>query len=94
MKKSLGFIGLGIMGRPMAKNLLKSGFLLTVFSRSKGPVADLVKEGAFSAESPRDVAAQHPLDARGDREVRRVPAGPRLIPAADIHQGASGPFRL
>ena len=56
MKRKLGFIGLGIMGRPMAKNLLKAGFSLTVFSRSKGPVEELVKEGALSAGSPKDVA--------------------------------------
>ncbi len=56
MKRKLGFIGLGIMGRPMAKNLLKAGFSLTVFNRSKGPVEELVKEGAFSAGSPKDVA--------------------------------------
>ena len=56
MKKKLGFIGLGIMGRPMAKNLLKAGFSLTVFNRSKGPAEELVKEGALSAGSPKDVA--------------------------------------
>jgi len=56
MKKTVGFIGLGIMGKPMAKNLLKAGFPLVVFSRSKGPVEELVKEGALSAGSPREVA--------------------------------------
>jgi 2-hydroxy-3-oxopropionate reductase len=56
MKKRVGFIGLGIMGKPMAKNLLKAGFPLVVFSRSKGPVAELVKEGALSADSSKGVA--------------------------------------
>jgi len=56
MKKRVGFIGLGIMGRPMAKNLLKAGFPLVVFSRSKGSVAELVKEGALSADSSKGVA--------------------------------------
>jgi 2-hydroxy-3-oxopropionate reductase len=56
MKRTVGFIGLGIMGRPMAKNLLRAGFPLLVFSRSKGPVEDLVKEGALSADSPKGVA--------------------------------------
>ena len=45
MKRKVGFIGLGIMGKPMAKNLIKAGFPLIVFSRSIGPVEELVKEG-------------------------------------------------
>ncbi|MGQ9508947.1 MAG: 2-hydroxy-3-oxopropionate reductase [Thermodesulfobacteriota bacterium] len=56
MKRKLGFIGLGIMGKPMAKNLLRAGFELTVFSRSKPPVEELVREGASSAQSPKAVA--------------------------------------
>jgi 2-hydroxy-3-oxopropionate reductase len=58
MAQSVGFIGLGIMGRPMAKNLLKSGYSLTVHSRSLGPVQELVGLGAKSAPSPREVASQ------------------------------------
>lgn len=52
----IGFIGLGIMGRPMSKNLLKAGHALVVHSRSPGPVAELVAAGATAAASPRDVA--------------------------------------
>jgi 2-hydroxy-3-oxopropionate reductase len=58
MQERIGFIGLGLMGRPMAANLLKAGFPLTVHSRSRGPVDDLVALGATAAASPRDVAAQ------------------------------------
>ena len=58
MAQVTGFIGLGIMGRPMAKNLLKAGFPLVVHSRSRGPVDELVQAGAKAATSPRDVAAQ------------------------------------
>jgi 2-hydroxy-3-oxopropionate reductase len=58
MAQSIGFIGLGIMGRPMARNLLKSGYPLTVHSRSQGPVHELVGLGAKSAPSPREVASQ------------------------------------
>src|SRR3989449_9762956 len=58
MAQVIGFIGLGIMGRPMAKNLLKAGFPLVVHSRSRGPVDELVQAGAKAATSPRDVAAQ------------------------------------
>ncbi len=58
MAQVIGFIGLGIMGRPMAKNLLKAGYPLVVHSRSRGPVDDVVGAGAKAATSPRDVAAQ------------------------------------
>ena len=58
MAQTIGFIGLGIMGRPMAKNLIKAGYPLVVHSRSRGPVDDLVKAGAKSASSPKDVASQ------------------------------------
>jgi len=57
MPQVIGFIGLGIMGRPMARNLLKAGHSLVVHSRSRGPVDELVKAGAKAAGSPKDVAA-------------------------------------
>ena len=56
MKKKVGFIGLGIMGRPMAKNLLKAGYSLVVFDLNKEPVEDLVRSGASAGSSSRDVA--------------------------------------
>ena len=58
MAQTIGFIGLGIMGRPMAKNLLKAGYSLVVHSRSQGPVQELVSAGAKAAGSPKDVAGQ------------------------------------
>jgi len=58
MAQLVGFIGLGIMGRPMAKNLLKAGYPLVVHSRSRGPVDELVGAGAKAASSPREVASQ------------------------------------
>lgn len=54
----VGFIGLGIMGRPMAKNLVKAGYDLTVFDFNKDAVADLVSCGAKGAESGKEVAEQ------------------------------------
>lgn len=54
--KRVGFIGLGIMGRPMARNLLRAGFELTVWNRSRPGVEALVAEGATEAANPRDVA--------------------------------------
>jgi len=58
MAQTIGFTGLGIMGRPMAKNLIKAGYPLVVHSRSRGPVDELVKAGAKAASSPKDVASQ------------------------------------
>jgi 2-hydroxy-3-oxopropionate reductase len=55
MKKSIGFIGLGIMGRPMSLNLLKAGYRLTVCDINKDAVKKLVEAGAESAESPKEV---------------------------------------
>ncbi|MDK2968566.1 MULTISPECIES: 2-hydroxy-3-oxopropionate reductase [Lacrimispora] len=54
----IGFIGLGIMGRPMAKNLLKAGHELVVFDFNKEAVADVVSCGAVSAETGKDLASQ------------------------------------
>jgi 2-hydroxy-3-oxopropionate reductase len=53
----IGFIGLGLMGKPMALNLLKQGFSLTVHNRSRAPVDALVAAGAAAASSPAEVAA-------------------------------------
>ncbi|OQA01729.1 MAG: 2-hydroxy-3-oxopropionate reductase [Planctomycetes bacterium ADurb.Bin401] len=52
MVKNLAFIGMGIMGRPMALNLLKAGFALTVHSRTKSKAQDVLEAGALWAESP------------------------------------------
>ena len=54
---SIGFIGIGIMGRPMAKNLIKAGYALTVYDKYSN-VDDLVALGAKKASSNKDVAAQ------------------------------------
>ncbi len=58
MTETVGFIGLGIMGKPMAKNLLKAGYPLVVHNRSQGAVQDLAGLGAKPAASPREVAGQ------------------------------------
>jgi len=52
----VGFIGLGVMGKSMACNLLKAGFPLTVHNRSQGKVEELVREGARDGGSPAGVA--------------------------------------
>ncbi|MFQ5941935.1 MAG: NAD(P)-dependent oxidoreductase [Anaerolineales bacterium] len=56
MVRRIGYIGLGLMGKPIALNLLKSGFELTVHNRSREAVEDLVSLGASQAQSPREVA--------------------------------------
>ena len=56
--KKIGFIGLGIMGKPMAKNLLKAGYELVVYDINQDAVNEVVAAGAKSAPTSKDVAAQ------------------------------------
>jgi 3-hydroxyisobutyrate dehydrogenase len=56
MDKRIGFIGLGIMGRPMARNLLKAGYPLTVYSRGRSAVEAFMADGATGARSSQEVA--------------------------------------
>jgi 3-hydroxyisobutyrate dehydrogenase len=58
MSEKIGFIGLGIMGQGMARNLLKAGFSLTVWNRTPARMEPLVELGAKSSNSPADLAAQ------------------------------------
>jgi 2-hydroxy-3-oxopropionate reductase len=68
--QKVGFVGLGIMGKPMARNLLKAGLSLAVASRSAPPVDELVSEGASRADSPRACAE------RRDAIVTMLPDSP------------------
>ncbi|NMB58636.1 MAG: NAD-binding protein [Chloroflexi bacterium] len=52
----VGYIGLGLMGKSMARNILKAGFPVVVHNRSKAAVEELVSEGASAANSPAEVA--------------------------------------
>jgi 2-hydroxy-3-oxopropionate reductase len=54
----IGYIGLGLMGKSIARNILKAGFPLVVHNRSQAAVNELVAEGAVRADSPADVASQ------------------------------------
>lgn len=67
---TIGFIGLGIMGKPMARNLLKAGYSLVVHSRSRPPVDELAKEGAQTAGNSEEVAA------RADVLITMLPNSP------------------
>jgi 3-hydroxyisobutyrate dehydrogenase len=61
MLKKVGFIGLGIMGMPMARNLLKAGFAVVAYNRTKSKAEQLAKEGAKKADSPRELAMECPV---------------------------------
>jgi len=54
----IGFIGLGIMGKPMSKNLLKAGYELVVMDRNQQAVAEVVAAGAKAVATPKEVAQQ------------------------------------
>ena len=73
----IGFIGLGIMGRPMALNLIKAGYDLTVYNRTAARCRPLVEAGAAQARSPGERANQRRLQQQvaGDHHVGllRVP---------------------
>jgi 2-hydroxy-3-oxopropionate reductase len=68
----IGFIGLGIMGKPMSRNLLKAGYSLVVYDIFPGPVAELTAAGAERGESCADTAA------RSDVIVTMLPDGPEV----------------
>jgi len=57
MAQTIGFIGLGIMGKPMARNLIEAGYPLVVYNRTASKAADLVELGARRVESPMEVGA-------------------------------------
>lgn len=77
----VGFIGLGVMGKPMAKNLLAGGYSLVVHSRSAGPVDELVAAGAARAASPADVARQ------AKRIITMLPDSPDVEHVLEGKQG-------
>jgi 3-hydroxyisobutyrate dehydrogenase-like beta-hydroxyacid dehydrogenase len=58
MPQSVGFIGLGIMGQPMALNLVKAGFLVKVFNRTRSKAEPLERAGARVASTPAEAARQ------------------------------------
>jgi 2-hydroxy-3-oxopropionate reductase len=76
---TVGFIGLGIMGKPMANNLLRAGYALVVHNRSRAAVDELVHSGAREAWSPREVAEN------SDAVITMLPDSP------DVEKVALGP---
>jgi len=90
MMERIGFIGLGIMGKPMARNLLKAGYQLVVHNRSRGPVEELQREGAEGAGSPAEVAERSDVIITmlpDTPDVRQVVEGERGV-LEGIRQGS------
>ena len=83
MQETIGFIGLGVMGKPMAKNLLAKGYALVVHNRSRAAVDELVGHGAAAAATPADIAA------RARRIITMLPDSPDVEHG---REGASGVF--
>jgi 3-hydroxyisobutyrate dehydrogenase len=78
-RQPVGFIGLGIMGRPMAGHILKGGHPLTVFNRTRSKTAELQAQGAAVASSPAEVAARSAIVitmVTDTPDVEAVVAGP------------------
>ena len=81
MPETVGFIGLGVMGAPMARNLLQAGHALVVHSRSRGPVDALAEAGAQRASNAREVAE------RADVVITMLPDSPAV---EDVVLGEDG----
>jgi 2-hydroxy-3-oxopropionate reductase len=81
MSETIGFIGLGLMGKPMALNLLKKGFSVVAHSRSRGPVDEIVAAGGRAASSPAEVARS------AKQIVTMLPDGPDVATVLEGEQG-------
>lgn len=77
----VGFVGLGIMGRPMAKNIVKAGYELTVYDFHQDAVDDLVKNGAKAAKSGKEVAEN------ADVVITMLPNSPNVEAALFAEDG-------
>ena len=89
MSESIGFIGLGIMGRGMVDNLLGAGFELTIWNRTAGRMSPFIERGAAAASSPSEVAAKSDIIITC---VSDTPDVEQVILGADgvIHGAAAG----
>jgi 2-hydroxy-3-oxopropionate reductase len=76
--EKVGFIGLGIMGKPMAKNLMQAGYELVLYNRTREKAEDLANDGAEVAASPKEVAEN------SDMIVTMLPDSP------DVHDVVTG----
>jgi 2-hydroxy-3-oxopropionate reductase len=86
---TVGYIGLGLMGKSIARNILKAGFPLVVHNRSQAAVHELVAEGAKGAKAPAEVAAQVDVvftNLPDSPDVEQVALGPQGV-IAGAHPG-------
>jgi|SRR5579872_1828158 len=84
MPETIGFIGLGIMGAPMAQNLVRAGYPVVAFNRSPEPLERLAREGAQPASSAREVAE------RSEVIITMLPDSPQVSEVIDeVLAGAS-----
>src|SRR5690606_34458626 len=83
--KTVGYIGLGIMGAPMAANLIQAGFTLTVWNRTASKCSPLVEQGAQAVDSPAAMAEAGPdvicLNVTDTADVEAVLFGERGVAA-------------
>ena len=84
MTPAIGFVGLGIMGKPMARNLMKAGYSLTIYNRNRSPMDELAAEGAEPAASSEEVAS------RTEIFVAMVPDSPD---SEDVFLGPKGALK-
>src|ERR1700754_258946 len=76
---TVGFIGLGVMGAPMARNLLAAGYEVVAWNRSTGPLEELATAGARAADGPGATAREADVVisiVKDDAAVREVLGGP------------------
>jgi len=86
----IGFIGLGIMGKPMSRNLIKAGYEVVVYNRSTKAIQEIVEAGAKAGVSPKDVAEQCEIIITmlpNSPQVREVILGPNGV-LEGIHPGS------
>jgi 3-hydroxyisobutyrate dehydrogenase-like beta-hydroxyacid dehydrogenase len=94
MKPTVGFIGLGLMGKPMAQNVLRAGFPLVLWNRTRSKADDLVRVGAKLADNLREVAAQSDIlitivsDPPALEEVLFGSSGAKTGALDGLHKGA------
>jgi 3-hydroxyisobutyrate dehydrogenase len=87
MGMKIGFIGSGHMGRPMAQNILRAGFELTVHDLNKTAAAELLSQGARWADSPQDLARQT------DSVISSLPGPPQVEAVAFGENGVVAGIR-
>jgi len=87
--KTIGYIGLGIMGKSIARNIMKAGFPMVVYNRSRGAMDELAAEGAKLGVSAADVASKVDIvftNLPDSPDVEKVVLGPKGI-LEGAHEG-------